>query len=171
MTCLSEFRTSEGKLVRCGLDAGHTGDIHGYSVRWASSEQYVPPPPPPTVREQLVYLRTKFPDAAAIPEDFGPYGGFTLKFTMPLSNHWNLTQAWVAFDVPAGFPAAVPSNFYADPELRTGYGGYPRKTGNYDHQKLGHCMIFFGNVQAWNPNHCTLHTYAQVMRHALLRLQ
>lgn len=161
--CQSRFHASDGPWLHC-TRGEHADDKHSFSHEWTTSQQYVPPPPPPTIAEQMERLRSKFPDAQRIEREYG----FTVKFTLSLpKGRYNRDSAWVAFDVPPGFPAAHPSNFYTERDLRYKFGGCLNRSDYYVHPKLGDCMIVFGNVQAWNPNHCTLFTYAMVMKHAI----
>lgn len=181
MNCDS-IKVVDGDYLHCGGEAGHDGN-HYFAVEWTTAEQYVPPPPPPTIEEQLERLRTKFPDIVMVPVG---HGGYTVKFTLPLpKGKYNMDSVWVAFDVPPGFPAAHPKNFYTNPNLRYSYGGFLNRTDHGVHPLHdlfgvpkrkwetfeNYCdvnvQIVFGNVQAWNPNYCTLFTYAMVIKHAM----
>jgi hypothetical protein len=182
-----------GGYLRCQLESGHEED-HSFVIRWSNSEAYVPPPPPPTIDEQVDSLRTKFPDVAAFDKDGNlltslaehKYGWFTLRWTMPLpEGKYNMDKVWVAFDVPPGFPAARPENFYTDPDLRLSWGGYIRNTSHGVRKGFGtpkhkwktfeimpynepvNVQLVHGHVQAWNPNHDTLFTYAMVIKQAM----
>jgi hypothetical protein len=134
--------------------------------------------------EQIRRLATKYPDVVILckPDAKLEYGGFTVAYTVSLpKGRFNLERTWVAWDVPPGFPASHPKNFYTDPDLRLSYGGFIRKNSWYLHPLLGagnlkgglvhespvNAQIIHGYVQMWNPNQSSLYTYAMVIKHAL----
>jgi hypothetical protein len=136
------------------------------------------------VDEQVARVATRYPDVLVLsrPDSSLKYGGFTLFYTVNLpKGKFNMERTWIAWDVPPGFPASQPRNFYCDPNLRMSYGGFIRKNSWYLHPLLGagnlkgglihespvNAQIVHGYVQMWNPNHSSLFTYAMVIKHAL----
>lgn len=182
----------QGAHLKCVETSEH--ENHRFIAEWTTDEQYVAPPPPPTVDEQFTRLLTKFPDAVAYDKDGKvlttlsghKYGWFTVRFSLGLpQGKYNMDNVWVAFDVPPGFPASHPENFYTDPDLRLAHGGYIRNTSHGTRKGFGepkrkwktfeimpyndpvNVQLVHGHVQAWNPNHDTLFTYAMVIKHGI----
>ena len=133
--------------------------------------------------EQFARVTTKYPDAVLLckPDAKLIYGDFTIAYTVDLpKGRFNRERTWVAWDVPPGFPASHPKNFYTDPDLRLSSGSFIRRNSWFVHPLLGepkqegegfawdsNAQIIHGHVQMWNPNQSSLYTYAMVIKHAL----
>lgn len=135
--------------------------------------------------EQFARVTTKYPDAVILckPDAKLQYGGFTIAYTLDLpKEQFNRERTWIAFDVPPGFPAAHPRDFFTDPELRLASMSFIGRNSWFVHPLLGeakqkwgtfeaswdlNAQIIHGYVQMWNPNQSSLYTYAMVIKHAL----
>ncbi len=138
--------------------AGILGDRYELAIR----EKYIPVVSP-TLEEQLEELRKRFPDAEWA-HDFGD-GARSLRFTLSLSQGWNRESVHIWFDVPAGFPYAVPRNCWVEElDFRLANGGLPWRVGQRPHRSGRLMLLFIGGVQSWEPQACRLLTYAHTIR-------
>ena len=143
--------------------------------------KYIPVPPRPTLDEELKMAATKYPDIT-MHNGFGNLNGYgkVVEFTLPLSNVWNKKAVKIGFLVPNGYPGNHPGGpgligfWSVGGDLRTSYGAYPNRTDNRFVERMPDtderpCLVHFGHLQHWNPNHDTILTYARTIDYALNR--
>jgi len=138
--------------------------------------KYIPPAPRPTLDEELAMAATKYPDIAAHKGFANLFNaGTVVEFTLPLSSAWNKKSTKIGFLLPPGYPSNPPGGpgligFWSDADLRTSYGAWPNKTAlRYVEWNSEERLVHFGTLQAWNPNHDTILTYARTIDLALNR--
>jgi hypothetical protein len=139
--------------------------------------------------EQLEQLRKAYPSAVVRSHGDREWSGhlvtiphFRLRKT-GTRNRWDRDEVTIHFVVPAGFPGAQPDSFWADPDLKLVGGGgtyrmetpkgadwrvFPEVTPPGWKKEGGFGRFFRLHLQAFNPNHDTIYTFAKVIG---LRLQ
>jgi len=113
---------------------------------------------PNLIEEQLKELLEMHPEAkvTALPD------GSTLvsvpKVRIPPG--WNVTDATIAFMIPAGFPTARPDCFWTDQGVRIAGGAAPANTNPQVPPGGTAMMLWFSwHLQDWRPNRDTIYTY------------
>ena len=142
--------------------------------------KYIPPPPRPTLDEEVRIAAMKYPDIK-MHKGFANLfnAGNVVEFTLSLSGAWNKKSVQIGFLLPPGYPSNPPGGpgligFWSDADLRTSHGAWPNRTDvryvernpDTSHKER---MVHFGTLQAWNPNHDTILTYARTIDFALNR--
>jgi hypothetical protein len=97
------------------------------------------------IEQELVLLRSKFPDAAL-------QGQWVLLPSYPVPNPgWGADSVKVAFPIPAAYPAQKPYAFYVSPPLRVGASIPGNATEASDPVFDGEWTKFSWDCQDWSP--------------------
>jgi hypothetical protein len=171
LACCEEHEASEQTLDKILADGKEL----------VIDDKYIPPLPRPTLDEELKMAASKYPDIT-MHKGFGNLNGYgnVIEFTLPLSDAWNKKSVKIGFLLPLGYPGNHPGGpgligfWSVGGDLRTSYGAYPNRTDlRYIERKADTgerpCLVHFGSLQHWNPNHDTILTYARTIDWALNR--
>ncbi len=78
----------------------------------------------PRLEEEFRILKIQYPDLEHAPS----CDWFVIQQTLP--SGWNKEIVRLLVQVPVGYPASPPDNFYTDPDLRLANGNLPGNTSN-----------------------------------------
>ena len=144
----------------------------------------------PYIDDGIARLQTKWPQSHYQKSSHGSY--LIIVPSVVLPKGYSETICTVLFEVPPGFPAACPDNFYTDIEIRLSNLSMPHRTfpyneafnltnhhgiqikgggyGNFPKQiwpAWSKCMWWSWHLQMWNPNQSSLFTYMMCIQQRL----
>lgn len=121
-------------------------------------------------------LRTKWPVAHSVPSEHGSHLIVVPSVSLPRGYRENICT--VLFVAPPGFPAAHPSDFFTDIDIRLENGSIPHHSHMAGPSSNAQSLLrpwpqwtnskwWNWKLQMWDPNRSSLYTYMQVIRQRL----
>ncbi len=104
------------------------------------------------ILELKKYLNRRYPSVSF--EISSDYPERVILKNVPLPDGYNKKTSMIIFEVPPGYPFAIPDSFYTDSDLRLSYGGFPP-----DINTTKIALNWYHRLETWSPEKDTLVTF------------